>query len=191
MIEQYSYGIPVKANADHNVIEKYKQMAADEIRADLQPKRSKMVTILMNTDHNLNIGTIIRSNNAFLGRSVYVVGRKRYNHVPAVGTTHLETVYHADCLEEVIDKLHQEQYIVYAVDNLMDYKPKNIWDAKIVPSAAFVYGNESEGLTDSEIKLCDDMLYVGMYGSVRSLNLACAASIIMAEYTKRYGRWIG
>ena len=150
-----------------------------------------MVTILMNTDHNLNIGTIIRSNNAFLGRSVYVVGRKRYNHVPAVGTTHLETVYHADCLEEVIDKLHQEQYIVYAVDNLMDYKPKNIWDAKIVPSAAFVYGNESEGLTDSEIKLCDDMLYVGMYGSVRSLNLACAASVVMAEYTKRYGRWIG
>lgn len=185
MIEQYSYGQNIAPNLNNNVIEKYKSWWAEEVRADLDKKRSDMVCIFENTDHNINIACGIRANNAFLGKEVYIVGRKRYDKRSAVGTHHYETVYHADTLKEVIDRLHQDGYTVFAVDNIDEYNPKNIWDIDLPIKSAFVFGNEGDGLSANSIKLCDDMVYIAQYGSVRSLNVACAAAVIMAEYTRQ------
>ena len=34
--------------------------------------------------------------------------------------------------------------------------------------------------------MCDEMIYIHQRGSVRSLNVACASAVIMAEYNRRY-----
>lgn len=186
MIKPYSYGLHQEANLNNNVIDRYKKWTAEEVRADLFPKRSKMICIFENIGYNINIASGIRSFNAFLGKEVYVVGRKRYDTRGDCGTRHYTRVFHADTLGEVIEKLRAQNYTIYAVDNIMEYNPKNMWDVDFPENSAFIFGSESCGLSQEAIDLSDDMIYIQMDGSVRSMNVACAASCIMSEYSKQY-----
>ena len=205
-ITQYSFGKNLAAAASNNVRDIYKEWTAAEVRADLQENRTDLVTVLMNVTHDFNKASAIRSNNAFLGKEVYIIGRRKYNTCGDVGMRHYETVYHADTLQETVDKLHQKGYTVYAVDNqmeyhpvnlwdedfprksafVMEYHPVNLWDEDFPRKSAFVFGEEQRGLSQEEIEMCDKMIYVAMYGSVRSLNVASCATVIMAEYSRRY-----
>ena len=65
MIVKYSYGIDQVISSKANVIDQYKQSKTEEIRADLQKHRSDIVMILQHVNYNINIGSVIRSNNAF------------------------------------------------------------------------------------------------------------------------------
>lgn len=186
MITKYSYGQNQFVSKSANVIDFYKEQLAEEVRADLQPRRSDVVMILQHVQYNINIGSVIRSNNAFLGKEVYVVGRRRLDRRGSCGTTHYENVYHADNLKEVIDYLHSLGYIIYAVDNIMEYNPKNIADVNFPKKSAFLFGEEGPGLSKEELDLCDDMVYIQMFGSVRSLNVACAATVVEYEYSKQW-----
>lgn len=188
MITQYSYGLNTKAAQSNNVIDIYKTWNAEEVRADLQNRRTALVNIVCQSRSDLNTACVIRSSNAFLAKETYVVGRKKIDSRAAVGCGHYEKTFHADTLKEVVDKLHGLGYIVFAVDNIMEYGPENLWDAEIPEKSAFVYGNESHGLSQEDIELTDKMVYIQQDGSVRSLNVACAASCVMAEYSRRYRR---
>ena len=185
-ITQYSYGIESDGNTNNNVIDKYKEWTAAEIRADLDSRRTKMVNIFENVGYNINIACGIRSNNAFLGNRVYVVGRRRFDHRASVGTRHYEHCFSADTIEEVVQELKSEGYTIYAVDNLLEKNPKNYWDVEYPDKSAFIYGAENEGISSAALDLADQLVYINMPGSVRSLNVACAASCIMAEYSRQH-----
>ena len=47
--------------------------------------------------------------------------------------------------------------------------------------AAFLIGNEGNGLTDEAIAAADQAIRIPMFGQVESLNAAIAASILMYE----------
>lgn len=185
-IEKYSYGIDHINSKKANVIDFYKDWQTQDIRADLQKNRSEAIMIFENIDYNINIGCAIRSNNAFLGKAVYICGRRKYDKRSTAGTAHYENVYHADTTEEVINYVKSLGYIVYAIDNIMEYGPIDLMDATLPERSAFVFGEEGPGLTRDTIDLCDSMLYIGMYGSVRSLNVAVAAGIVQYEYTRQW-----
>ena len=185
-IEQYSYGIDHINSRKANVIDFYKDWQTKDIRADLQKNRSEAIMIFENIDYNINIGCAIRSNNAFLGKSVYICGRRRYDKRSTAGTGHYENVYHADNIKEVIDFVHSLGYVVYAIDNLMDYGPVNLMDVTFPERSAFIFGEEGPGLSKEAIDLSDGMIYIGTYGSVRSLNVAVAAGIVQYEYTRQW-----
>ena len=189
MIEQYSHGIHTEANLSNNVIERYKAWDAEEVRADLNPNRTELVTVFQNIGYNINIACAVSASKDLeltIGKEVYIVGRRKFDPRGAVGCKKYERVYHADTLQETVDKLHQDRYTIYAVDNQMEYNPINLWDENFPRKSAFVFGEEQRGLSKEEIELCDKMIYVAMYGSVRSLNVASCATVIMAEYSRRY-----
>ena len=186
MITKYSYGQNVCKSTKNNVIERYKESCAAEVRADLMKNRSNMVLICENLDYNINIASAIRANNAFLNKEVYIAGRRKYDSRGACGTNHYENIYHADTVKEVIDKLHKDGYTVYAVDNVPEYNPQNIWDVNFNRNSAFLMGNEGDGISPESAKLCDGCIYVQQYGSVRSLNVAQCAAVISYEYRRRF-----
>lgn len=176
---------PVRA-ASQNVIDSYKTWLAEDIRADLEPKRSEAVQIFQNLAGDFNKAVGVRNSNAFLAKESYIVGRRKYDPRGTVGCKHYENIYHAENLVEVIEKLHSEGYTIYAVDNIMEYDPVNIWDAEIPEKSAFLFGEEGSGLSKDDIDLCDGMLYVSMYGSVRSLNVGACSAVVLAEYSRRF-----
>lgn len=181
------YEVPneiVSENA--NVKDMYKGSLVEDVRAELDKNRLPFVSVFMNLTHDFNKSSAIRSNNSFLGKEVYLVGNRRYDRRGTVGTHRYQTIFHADTLDEVVHKLKGEGYTIYAVDNIMGYEPKNVWDVDFPVKSAFVYGEEQRGLSRSMIELCDDMMFIENPGSVRSLNVAVSASIVMAEYSRRY-----
>jgi len=44
-----------------------------------------------------------------------------------------------------------------------------------------VLGQEQVGIPDELVALCDDMIYIPQYGSVRSLNVGVASGIAMYD----------
>jgi tRNA G18 (ribose-2'-O)-methylase SpoU len=68
----------------------------------------------------------------------------------------------------------------------MEYSPVNLLDVTLPKRSAFVFGEEGLGLSSDDIHLCDGMLFIGMYGSVRSLNVAVAAGIVQYEYCRQW-----
>lgn len=186
MIEQYSFGLEGSPSMSDNVRDIYKMWTQEEIRADLQKNRLPLVMVCENLRGGYNISSVIRANNAFLGKEVYVVGRKKLDRRGDVGTHHFEWCYHADTIKEVIDLLKERGYSIYAVDNISEYNPVNLWDCDMPMKSAFVLGEEHNGLSKETIEMCDEMVYVRQYGSVRSLNVAQAGAVIMYEYCRRF-----
>lgn len=186
MIEQYRVNIEPKPDMSANVKDMYKGWLASEVRADLDERRLPMVNVFQNLTSDFNLASGIRSNNAFLGRCVYIVGRRHYDVRGTVGTRKYEHVFHADSFDDVLAVLRADGYTVYAVDNIERWQPKSIWDVRLPLRSAFVYGEERRGLPNDVIAACDGMLFVENPGSVRSMNVACAASCVMSEYSRQH-----
>lgn len=187
-IKPYAVRLDNPDAANANVADLYKTWTMEEIRADLDKRRTAAVQVFMNLTKDFNKGTAIRVNNAFLGRAVYLVGKRHYNRLGALGTQNYEHVFSADTLEEVIGLLKGEGYTIYAVDNVEHSKftPKNMWDVEFPEKSAFIYGEEQRGLQPEEIEQCDEMIYIQMDGSVRSLNVATASSALLSEYSRQH-----
>lgn len=174
---------------NRNIIDYYKHSSDEEIRADLDTRRTPLVNICMNLTSDYNKSAVIRANNAFLGRKVVIVGRRRYDVRGTVGTRHYEHVDHSVELAPVIEELIAEGYTVVPVDNIPEYDPVNLFEVKLPEKVAFVYGEEGLGLSAESIELCNGpMIAVQMYGSVRSLNVAQCAAVLMAEYSRQHGQ---
>ena len=116
MITQYGYSTEFCETAKRNVIDAYKQWTDEEIKADLQKNRLPIVSIFMNVGYNINIASGIRAHNAFLGKEVYIVGRKKWDRRGSISTHRYETVYHADgkgfpllCYESAFPSLRRLQ----------------------------------------------------------------------------------
>jgi tRNA G18 (ribose-2'-O)-methylase SpoU len=175
-------------NTPHNIDDKFFNMTTEQIKNALKVGRSPMVNICMNLTSDFNKSSVIRSNNAFLGREVIIVGKKRFDRRGTVGAHHYETVKHSLELAPVAEALKSEGYTIYAVDNTPEFHPQSIYDSEISEKAAFVYGEEQRGLSADEVALCDESIYIPQYGSVRSINVAQAAAVTMSEYNRRHKR---
>lgn len=174
------------ADKPRNVINYYAKWETEAIKADLDTKRVPLVNICMNLTNDFNKSNVVRSNNAFLGTKVYMVGNRRYDRRGAVGTQNYETIEHSENLNDVVNALRADGYVIYAVDNNTEHDPCSVWDVELPDKTAFVYGEEMRGLSEEEIALCDRMIFIPMFGSVRSLNVGTAAAIMMNEYARQH-----
>lgn len=163
-----------------NVIDRFRQWTVDEIKNDLNQRRNNFSICITNEFHDMNIGTIIRSANAFLAKEVIIYGKKQYDRRGTVGTHHYENI----SFVREIESLNFDGYVVIGVDNIPGSTCIN--EFKFDPNVKymFCFGQETAGLCDEIKALCHHIVYIKQYGSVRSLNVGCAASILMYEYTK-------
>jgi tRNA G18 (ribose-2'-O)-methylase SpoU len=177
----------VRDPATRNVIDEFKQVQdVVAIRAMLAERRNKFINVCMNLSSDFNKATIVRTSNAFLAQEIWLVGARKFDPRGTVGTHHYETLKQHEDWSFVRDYLRAEGYTLYAVDNIDSYDPSSLWDVEYPEKSAFIYGEEQLGLSSEVIDDCDGMVYIPMQGSVRSLNAATAAGIIMSEYTRQH-----
>lgn len=171
-----------------NVMDDFINMNTDCIREELDKGRSQMISVCMNLTSDFNKASVIRSNNAFLGNEVILVGKRRFDRRGTVGTHHYENIVHSYDIDEVFEYLRINDYTTFAVDNTPSLNPEVIYDVYMPEKSAFFYGEEQQGLSEEIASRCDKAIYIPQYGSVRSVNVASAASIVMSEYTRRHRR---
>jgi tRNA G18 (ribose-2'-O)-methylase SpoU len=163
-----------------NVIDYYKYWTNDSINVHLDQNRHKFGVLCSNLGNDFNIATVIRNNNAFLAKEVFIYGRKKWDRRGAVGA-HLYSGIHHLPAEKDLDSI--QGYVWVGIDNIEGAIPM---DSYVWPENTLMcFGQEQIGLPDEIIKKCQDIVYIKQYGSVRSLNVGTAAGIAMYDYTSK------
>ena len=165
-----------------NIIDLYKYWTVDAIKADLDTKRHNFSVLITNQFNDFNIGTVIRNANAFLAKNVYIYGKKRYDRRGTVGTHLYENIKIVKNIEEL--EFDSNTWIV-GIDNLPDALPMEHYPWPNNMHIILCFGQESIGLSQEVLDICDDIVYISQYGSVRSLNVGCASAIAMYDYCRK------
>src|SRR5437763_2821694 len=80
-----------------NVVDRYRYWTVEAIRADLAARAHPFHVAIENLVHDFNIGSVVRTANAFNAAAVHVVGRRRWNRRGAMVTDRfLVVVHHPD-----------------------------------------------------------------------------------------------
>ena len=180
------YDFPTDARPA-NVQDEFMNLTVEQIRDATAAGRSKMVSVCMNLTSDFNKASIVRSHSAFLGAEIFMVGKRKFDRRGTVGSHCYNDIYSSKELEPVIESLMADGYTVVALDNNSAFDCVPIYDVPLPSKTAFVYGEESCGLTDDALRLCDVIAYIPQVGAApRSLNVASAASIAMSEYSRKH-----
>lgn len=166
---------------NRNITNFFKYWTDDAIKTNLDTKRHNFSILVQNVIKDFNLSTIIRSSNAFLAKEVIIYGRKQYDRRGTVGTHNYENIKHVKNVDEL---KFPSNYFIIGVDNIDNAKPIETYSYPTDKHILFVFGEENIGLTDELKAICHDFIYIKQYGSVRSLNVGSAASIIMFDFCK-------
>ena len=165
-----------------NVIDRYRYWRMDAIVADLDTKRHPFHVAIENWQHDMNIGSIVRSANAFLAAEVHIVGRRRWNKRGAMVTDRYQHVRHHETVDDLIAFAREHDLPIVAVDNVPGSVPV---DAAPLPRACILlFGQEGPGLSEAALAAADQVIEIRQYGSTRSINASAAAAVVMHEWVR-------
>ena len=160
----------------------------DEIaKKSLEQTQRKRVIVLSSLQDPGNIGTIIRSCEAF-GIDLIVMSSDCPDlYSPkmiraTMGGVFRMPVLVTDCLKEEILSMKQNGMRVYAAALKQHAIP--IVEVSFEYPSAVVIGNEANGLTEEIIGVCSAAMIIPMQGRAESLNAATAASIAAWEMSR-------
>lgn len=165
----------------YNVADRYKGKSVQEIQQDLQSTANPFAVCFEHWIGDFNIGSGVRNANAFNAREVFYVGDKKWDKRSAVGVYNYTNVQWLPTIEDFI-KL-KEKYVIVGIDNVSGSVPLSSYHWK--PNTLMVFGEEGTGLTPVMQSLCQDIVEIEMYGSVRSLNCGVASGILMHDFVRQ------
>ena len=167
-----------------NVTDDYRYWTIEAIVADLDTKRHDFHVAIENWQHDLNIGSIVRTANAFAARTVHIVGRRRWNKRGAMVTDRYQHVLHHPTIDEFVAWCHAEKLPIIGVDNVPGSVP--IESVGLPSACVLLFGQEGPGLSPEAIQASDRVVEITQYGSTRSLNASAAAAIIMHSWIREH-----
>jgi len=167
-----------------NVVDKYRYWRLDAIVEDLDRQRHPFHIAIENWQHDLNIGSVVRTANAFLAREVHIVGNRKWNRRGAMVTDRYQHVRHHPSLADLKSYADEHDLPVIGIDNLPGSVPLETYE---LPAACvLLFGQEGPGLTAAAHEICADVLNIAQYGSTRSINASAAAAIAMHAWIRRH-----
>lgn len=167
-----------------NVIDEYRYWTMEAIVADLDSKRHVFHVAIENWQHDLNIGSIVRTANAFLANTVHIIGRRRWNKRGAMVTDRYQHVVHHATVEEFLDWSRTHGIAVVGVDNVPT--SVSIDETALPEKCVLLFGQEGPGLSPEAIAASDLVVEIEQFGSTRSLNASAAAAIVMHAWIREH-----
>ncbi len=167
-----------------NVVDAYRYWSMEAIVAELDLHRHPFHVAIENWQHDLNIGSIVRSANAFGAQAVHIVGRRRWNKRGAMVTDRYQHVEHHDEIAGLVAWARQHGLPIVAVDNVAGSVP--IPDAALPRQCVLLFGQEGPGLSPAALAAASAVVEITQYGSTRSINAGAAAAVVMYEWCRRW-----
>ena len=153
-----------------------------EIVADLDANGAELEIAIDNVERDFNMGTIVRSANAFGVRHVHVIGRRQWNKRGAMMTDkYLHAQYYAS-IDDFLEEIHDKTLI--AIDNVDGSQP--LAQADLPECAVLLFGSESSGIRTELLEHAAKIVEIEQFGSTRSLNVGVAAGIAMYAWTAKH-----
>ncbi|MBC7441308.1 MAG: RNA methyltransferase [Ramlibacter sp.] len=167
-----------------NVIDRYRYWSMEAIVADLDEKRHPFHVAIENWQHDMNIGSIVRSANAFAADTVHIIGRKRWNKRGAMVTDRYQHVLHHPDVAAFVAWAAGEELPIIAIDNV----PGSviIETFRFPQRCVLLFGQEGPGLSPEAIDAADAVVEISQFGSTRSLNASAAAAVTMHDWVLQH-----
>jgi len=171
-----------------NVSDGYRYWRLEAIVADLDERRHPFHVAIENFAHDFNIGSVVRTANAFLAKEVHIVGRRRWNRRGAMVTDRYQHVRHHDDAAALAEWCRSAGLPLLGIDNLPGAVPLETFD--LPRECVLLFGQEGDGLTHLAREHCSAVLSISQFGSTRSINAGAAAAIAMHAWVRRqvYGQ---
>jgi tRNA G18 (ribose-2'-O)-methylase SpoU len=167
-----------------NVVDAYRYWTRAAIVADLDTRRHPFHVAIENLRHDANIGTVVRTANAFLAEAVHVVGRRRWNRRGAMVTDRYQHVHHHPDVESLVAAARAADLVVVGVDNLAG--SQRLETAALPRRAMLLFGQESTGLSEPARAAAAVTVSIAQFGSTRSVNAGVAAGIAMHAWVRQH-----
>lgn len=169
-----------------NVVDRFRYWTVEAIRAELDARRHPFHAAIENWQHDLNIGSIVRSANAFAAEAVHIVGRRRWNRRGAMVTDRYQHIVHHPGVPELAEWARRAGLPIVAVDNLPGSRPLHA--AGLPERCVLLFGQEGPGLSPEALAAADETVSIPQFGSTRSINAAAAAAIVMHAWIVQHAR---
>ena len=163
------------------------RLTVDEFRAS---EKMPLTVVLDNIRSQNNIGSVFRTADAFRVEHIALCGicstpPHRDIHKTALGAEDSVAWSYYENTAECLHNLKERGYKIFAVEQVDDSIKLGDSEIEINGSKlAIVFGNEVDGVDESLLPLCDACLEIPQYGTKHSLNVSCAAAIVIWEMFK-------
>ena len=183
--EDEKYDPELLAHGDRrNVVDRYRYWRREAVVADLDLRRHDVHVAVENFQHDFNIGSVIRTANAFLAREVHVVGRRRWNRRGAMVTDRYQHVRHHEDVAALLSWAAEGGLQVVGVDNLPGSVP--LEETRLPRQCVLLLGQEGPGLSAAAREGADLVCSIAQFGSTRSINAGAAAAIAMHTWVRQH-----
>lgn len=167
-----------------NVVDRYRYWSVEAIRADLDTRRHPLHVAIENWQHDLNIGSIVRTANAFNVAAVHVVGRRRWNRRGAMVTDRYLHVQHHPDVASLAAWAEESGLALWGVDNVPGSVP--LETTSLPRDCVLLLGQEGTGLGPEAVAACTGTVAITQHGSTRSINAGAAAAIVMHAWMREH-----
>ncbi len=167
-----------------NVVDHYRYWRREEIVADLDRRRHPFHVAIENFQHDHNIGTVVRTANAFAAQAVHIVGRRRWNRRGAMVTDRYQHLHHHEDVESLVAFARSQRLEIVAVDNTPG--SVRIENTALPRACVLLFGQEGPGLSAAAQASADVVVSIAQFGSTRSINAGVAAGIVMHAWVAQH-----
>jgi tRNA G18 (ribose-2'-O)-methylase SpoU len=167
---------------EKNVIDEFKDLSTEEIKNHLKNTAFPYSVLFENWIGDFNLSTGIRNANAFNASEILYMGRKRFDKRGAVGTYNYKDVSFIENETQLLDL--KKRYSFIGIDNIPGSVSMKdfIWPKNTL----MIFGEEGKGLSQYTQSLCDSVVYIEQFGSVRSVNCGTASGITMVDFVNKF-----
>lgn len=168
-----------------NVEDRFRYWTMASIVAELDRSRSGLHVAIENWEHDFNIGSIVRTANAFNVAAFHIVGRRRWNRRGAMVTDRYQHEFHHQDADGLASWAADRGLPLVGVDNI----PGSVAiEGLALPApCVLVLGQEGPGLSAAMRAACSPVVHITQHGSTRSMNAGAAAAIAIYEWTRQHG----
>ena len=175
----------LEAGDRRNVPDRYRYWRREAIIADLDAHyRNGLHVAIENIDHDFNIGSIVRTANAFGVAAFHIVGKKRWNRRGAMVTDRYQHEFHHARPEDFLQWALDNNRAVVAVDIVPGAVP--LEHTRLPKNAVLVFGEEGGGVSKPLIDAAALTVAISQFGSTRSINVGHAAAIVMHTWVSQH-----
>lgn len=174
----------LEAGDRRNVEDRFRYWRREAIVAELDTRRHALHVAIENLEHDANIGSIVRTANAFAVGAFHIVGRRRWNRRGAMVTDRYQHEIHHPDAAHLIAWAHEHGRPLVAVDLVPGAVP--VERASLPEDAVLVVGQEGPGVSEELLEAADLVVGITQFGSTRSINVAAAAAIAMHSWVLQH-----
>lgn len=167
-----------------NVVDVYRYWRRAAIVSDVDARRHPFHVAIENFQHDHNIGTVVRTANAFAAAAVHIVGRRRWNRRGAMVTDRYQHLEHHADVATLIEFAAERGLAVVAVDNTPGSRP--VETAELPRDCVLLFGQEGPGLSEEAQKAASLVVSIAQFGTTRSINAGVAAGIVMHAWVRQH-----